>query len=716
VAHALADRFANGSRWLDLSLIDGPGHVWPAIASALSLNTHGETTTLCSLTKQMRDRHVLLVLDNTEHVPDIGRTLSDLMSGAPRLTVIVTGRSPLGIRSEQRYAVHPLSGEASRSARRDSAQQPCPAVELFFERARSAAPRLRCTDDDSVVAAELCARLDGLPLAIELVAAQADILSLKELRDLVVRQLPLSATGARDLPARQQTLSQTVAWSYDRLSLELRVALRQLSVFAGGFTLDAAAAVLRTPSKDDAATNLTDIIRELVDQSLVFRHEERSPRSRYSMLNVTRSYALERLAEDTDSRQAHGRHADYFLSLVQRAEAESGGPDASAWFDQLEEDHDNLRAALAWAIDHDERTVAVQLVTDLWRFWYIRGYLREGRTWLERTLAALGEEPTSERVTVLNALGAFASVQEDMAAEARYIDEALGLARELGDMLNLARSLHRRGNVARGNGNIDEAKHFYEESLSCFREVGDESGAAAVRNNLGLVAIHQGNLESGRTFLEESLEGYRRIGDRRGTAIALCNLGQHRADADGATSAFHSLGEALSLFRSLRDSSGSAWVLQALAELAADHGATLLAARLFGAAMAHRDAIGWKFSPLEQEEYAQALATLREHMGERTFQIGFAAGEELTLDQITQRLLPMLATRLEGEGRSPAGLTPREVDVLQLVAEGLTNAEIANRLSLSPHTIDAHLRRIYRKLAVRSRSAASRLAVEHDLV
>jgi non-specific serine/threonine protein kinase len=360
--------------------------------------------------------------------------------------------------------------------------------------------------------------------------------------------------------------------------------------------------------------------------------------------------------------------------------------------------------------------VAVQLVTDLWRFWYIRGHLRDGRDRLERVLAVLGEEHTDGRITVLNALGAFASVQGDMAAEAQYVDEALLLAGELGDGLSLARSLHRRGNVARGNGNIDEAKGFYEASLTYFRDAGDDTGAAAVLNNLGLIAIHQGDTQSGRSLLEAALDRYRHVGDRRGTAIALCNLGQHRAEANCTSVALLSFREALSLFRSLEDMSGAAWVLQALAELAADQEATTLSARLFGAAMAHRDAIGWKFSTLEQAEYDQAVGVLREQMGERAFQNGFTAGRELSLVQVEQTLLPLLATTVEGEARSPAGLTRREVDVLQLVAEGLTNAEIAHYLSLSPHTVDAHLRRIYRKLAVRSRSAASRFAVEHDLV
>ena len=389
------------------------------------------------------------------------------------------------------------------------------------------------------------------------------------------------------------------------------------------------------------------------------------------------------------------------------------------WLNRLETEHDNLREALSFMLTSAETKNASRLAAALGRFWYVRGHLSEGRSWLERVLAALGDACIVERTGVLRALGTLVGTQGDAPRyEARLAEEAMELSRTLGDEPGIAWSLHGRGNVAQRRGDLAEATHLYEEALSLFRRVHDRPGIAAALNNLGLIAAEQCDTARARELLEEALGVYRSLGNQRGMAIALCNVGQRVGSADGNQAAISYYQEALPLFQSVGDKAGIAWGLHALADVAAAEGAPSTATRLHGAAAAIRERIGWSFSPRERIEYDRGLAAVRELMGDVAFGDEWSAGHRMMPDQAmmeASKIVASIEREVSRRPALPAGLSEREAEVLRLLASGLTNGEIANRLNLSPHTIDAHLRRVYRKAGVRSRSAATRFALDHDL-
>jgi non-specific serine/threonine protein kinase len=538
-------------------------------------------------------------------------------------------------------------------------------------------------------------------------------------------RLKLLTGGPRDVPTRQQTLRGAIAWSYELLDASERTLFRRLAVFVGGCRLEAAEAVCNGQTLQ--GINVPDGIVSLVNKTLLRQEAEADGAPRFAILDTIREYALECLAASGEMDVIRQRHSECFLALAEEAEPKLTGPEQKHWLDRLETEHDNLRAALGWFEESRAVEAGWRLGGALWRFWSMRGYLREGRERLAALLALAGEEVSSEqgraaRAKALKAAGTLAAEQGDYAAARARYEESLAIRRELGDKLEIANLLSNLGIVARYQGNYAVARALYEESQAIRRELGDRWGIATSLNALGLLAHYQGDNAAARRFLEESLTIRRELGDAWAIANSLSSLGDVVLDQQDYATAHALLKESLTINQELGDRWAIAYVLEEFAGLAAVQGQPDRALRLAGAAAAVREVIGSPLSPIDQAQLEGRLASARQALGEATTAATWAAGQALSLAQavvyaLTEAAEPVAAVLDRKPRRAyPAGLTVREVEVLRLVAQGLTYTQIAERLVISSRTVNHHLTTIYSKLGVTSRHNAVRFAIDHGLV
>jgi predicted ATPase/DNA-binding CsgD family transcriptional regulator len=721
LASEVADEFADGVVSVLLAPVADPGLVVPTVARTLGLGER-EGEPLEALKSHLRDRRFLLVLDNFEHLLEASTFLVDLIGSCPELKVLVTSRARLRLSGETECVLSPLGSDA--------------AVDLFVERARAANPGLELADADLLAVSRICAALDGLPLAIELAAARAKLLTPEAMRTRLGQRLELLAAGPRDLPARQQALRHTLDWSYGLLGAGEQRLFARLGIFAGGFTLQAAEAV--------CGADLGNV-SSLVDNSLVHADGER-----FGMFETIREYALEKLAESGGEDDLRRTHAAHYLASAEAAEPELTGPHQVAYLKQLEGDHDNLRAALRYSLDSGSDETALRLASALWNFWLARGYLGEGRRWLEEALAAESAGPL--RAKVLHGAGVLAHYQGDYVQATALCTESLELCRHAGDQRGIARGLSGLALVARTTGDYSAAQSTFEQALEIFRGVEDQQGVARTLNRLGLAAFYAGDYERFRVLAEESLAAFRQLEDIEGVGLATLHLGIVALTRDEPAGARPLLEECLAIGGELGDRRtiakgtyflGDSFVclhdndaaraqyeeslglsielgdrfvttisLEGLARTAAATGELEEAANLLGAADALRDTTGATRSAYWRPLYERLVADMRSRLGDDAFKRGWEAGHTMTPEQAAAALLPLLAP--PGTERSDE-LTGREIEVLGLVAEGLTDAQVAEQLVVSLRTVNAHLRSIYRKLDIHSRSAATRYAVEHGL-
>ena len=805
VATDLLDDFADGICFVPLAPISDPDLVVPTIAHRLGINEAGERPLLDLLKAYIQDKHLLLLLDNFEQVLAAAPGLSDLLAGCPQLKILVTSRAVLHIRGEREFSVPPLALPDLAHLPESEALLAYAAVALFLQCAQAARPDFQMTPANAHAIAEICVRLDGLPLAIELAAARIKLLPPQALLTRLEHRLQVLTGGARDVPVRQQTLRNTLAWSYDLLDAQEQQLFRRFSIFAGGCTL-ADAEGLYTVLGDTSA-HVLDGVASLIDKSLLRQLERGGEEPRLLMLAMIREYGLEVLVASGEMEITRRAHAEYFLALAEQAELELRGPQQAVWLDRLEREHDNLRAALQWSLEQvgaEEagqcREIALRLAGTLHMFWWARGHWSEGRNFLERALTASEGTTASVRAKALYAAANLTFVQSDYERTEAHAQESLALFRELGDQPGMALSLWALGNVAWVRGDTARARSLleeavalaravddkeyaawslfslgllassqgeyaracarYEEGLALFREVehkkgiahilsqlaqalfisqGDQTrvrslleeclalsrelgfkeGIAAAKCLFGQLALGQGDLATAHSEVEESVVLYKEMGHRHGTAESLAVLGKVVA-AQGDYAAARTLYEESLV---LSDELGEKWVIAAcllgLGEVVAAQQQLAWAAQLWGAAEALRDAISVPVPPVERAGYERAVSAARVHLGERAFAAAWAQGRAMTPQQALaakgQRPTPTPAATVTPPSTYPAGLTAREVEVLRLLAGGLTNIQIAEKLILSPRTVHAHLSSIYSKLGITSRSAATRYAIEHHL-
>jgi predicted ATPase/class 3 adenylate cyclase len=651
VAAELVEDFPDGVWFVRLSRLVDPALVVPTIAQTLGLKEAGSQSIADILRDHVADKRVLLLLDNFEQVVGAGGEVAALLATSPGLRLLVTSRARLHLRGEREYPLVPLT----LPERSQPGQLPPPerlsqyaAVALFIERAQAARPDFAVTAANAPAITEICVRLEGLPLAIELAAARVRVLPPEALLGRLSAQLKLLTGGARDLEERQQTMRNTLAWSYDLLQSEEQRLFCRLAVFVGGCTLGAAEAVCAAPAGFvSLELDPLDGLSALVDHSLVQQREE-GGEPRFGMLQVIREYALEQLEASGEAEALRRVHTAHYLALAERAEPELSGSEQGVWLEWLEREHDNLRAALGWARERREMETGLRLAGALGRLWFRRGHLREGRAWVEALLAldegattvetaetaqSVPEVPAGVRARCLSAGGLLAFWQGDFGAAEPWLDEAAALAQAANDRRTTALALNYLGNLAVYQGNWERAAVRYEESLTLWREAGDRSGVAAALNNLGDLATRQGDLARAAEAFTESLELARQVSNRSFVAVTLHNLGWVARKRGEVAQAAALQREGLALFHELRNLLPCVEGLEHLAATAGVAGQGARAARLLGAAAACREMLGAALPADDCEDVEQSVAAARAALGEEAWAAGFAAGRTLTLEE-----------------------------------------------------------------------------------
>ena len=607
VAAGILGTYPDGVWLAELAPLTDPGLVPGTVALALGLREEPGRSVMETLRDHCGGRCLLLVLDNCEHLTSASMALaSALLRAAPDLRILATSREALGVQGERRYQVLPLSVPDLEHLPSPELAGSYEAVRLFVTRAQERRDAFALTTANARAISEICARLDGLPLAIEMAAARVGSMPVAAIADRLDDRFRLLTTGARDLHTRQRTLRATLDWSWDLLGERERALLGRLSIFAGGWTLGAAEAVCGCDGQESWA--VLDALDTLVGMSLV-QVDERGAAARYGLLETVRQYATERLEERSELVEVRARHLSYFVDLAEEAVPDLiGGKEQRVWLDRLEVEHDNVRAALAGALDHGYGDAGLRLAGAMWRFWLLRTYFGEGRRWLERLLLLMPEMPTPSRATALLGVGWLACRQGAMDQAVTYMAQSLALfralgdrhgevealtragavswergeyaaarlqgdvalvsARQLGDPASIALALHHRGDAAYKLGELQVAQDFYSESLAIRRTLGDRVGMSEMLNNLGGLLADSGSYEAAVAMFAESLTLARQVGDLNTAAYAEMNLGQACGRLSEFDRARNLLDDALANFRGMGDRAHTAEVLRRLGSLA----------------------------------------------------------------------------------------------------------------------------------------------------
>ncbi|MDQ6603516.1 MAG: tetratricopeptide repeat protein [Chloroflexota bacterium] len=612
VAAELANDCVDGAVFVDLAPLHDPGLVLPAIARRLGMDERDATPLDERLGDALRTRHLILLLDNMEQVAAAGTAVRDLVAACPRLVALITSRAPLRVRGERVYPVVPLALPAATAGADTLAQSA--AAALFLDRARAGGAEVILDAATAPAIAAICRRLDGLPLALELAAGWTPILPPLALLARLDRRLPLLDKGPPDLPARQRTMRAAIAWSYDLLDPDEARLFRRMCIFVGGATLEAAVAVC---ADTDAGLATLHGLAALADKSLLRVAAADRDEPRVAMLETIHEYGLGRLAAAGESEELGRRHAQHFLALAEAAAPALGGPEQVTWGARLEREHDNLRAALGWAIANGEATMGLRLAVALWRFWVARGHLSEGRSWLREALALPEDrdhDPAAACFRARAIVGAamLAREQGDYDAAEALGAEAMTRARAPGGRPVLVGALNAKGVVATQRGRYADAITYHEEALEWAEGDGDRAGAAAALSGLGSAASLTGDAAGASVLLARSLALFRELGDMRGRAGVLNTLAMQASNA-GDFPQLEALGtEALTLLRSLGDTGELAETLFSLGIAAQRRGQYQRAAPLLEESLALRLARG----------DARGTAAARSVLGGNAFHLG----------------------------------------------------------------------------------------------
>ena len=668
----LAPSFTHGAVFVDLAPVRDPALVLPAIAAAIGVRETPVHPLAGLVEEELADRHLLLLLDNFEQLSDAAPVVADLLAAAPGVKILVTSRAPLRLRGEHVYAV-PALALPTAAERADLAANE--AVAFFVDRAQAVRPGFALTDELAPVIAEICARLDGLPLAIELAAARLKLLPPRALLARLEQRLPLLTGGPRDAPARQQTLRDAIAWSYDLLTPDEQTLFARLGIFVGGFTIEGVEGV--APPERSATPSTFDLLAALADASLV-RQDETGPEPRFALLETIREFALERLRErgDDEHEALAASHAACFLNLVEDACAGLVGPRQGELLSRLDAEEANIRAALAWTIARGSPALALRFTRALWRYWTSRGHLLEGRDWLERALALPGvaDAPAAIQADAHNALGNLLGDSGEYARAREHYQAALALRRtiadqagiagalnnlgivafwlgdydgaialheesraireKLGDPFQMALSLSNLGDVMLARGEFDRARELQTESLRLREQAGDAAGAAYSLYNLGEIARLQGAAVEAARLLTDSTRRFALLGDKIGAAYAEGSLGDLASREGNAARAAELLGRVLRTRVEIGDRRGTIETLEAIAIAAIRAGNDAAGLRLLGAARSQREAIGSPLPPVVQSDQEHGLAPARSRLGSAAFDTALAEGRGLAAEQV----------------------------------------------------------------------------------
>jgi predicted ATPase/DNA-binding CsgD family transcriptional regulator len=726
VVRELLEVYPDGAWLVELASLTEWDLVPQVVAAALGLREQPGLPFTDALVDFLRSKRMLLVLDNCEHlIEDCAQLVDALLDSCEHLRILATSREALRVAGEVNWTVHSLAVP-------DAGDLPDPeglagyeAVRLFVQRARSRSPEFVLTQENARAVADICRELDGIPLAIELAAARLAVLSVKQIAERLNDSLGLLTMGDRTRALRQRTLRAALAWSHELLSEPERELFGRLSVFAGGWTLEAAEHV--GTGEPVEAGEVLELLTALVEKSLVVAEGSGAGELRYRMLEPVRQYALERLEEGGRTEEARRRHAAFFVSLAEEARPKLRAAPQVEWLERLEKENANLRGALSWALSANDAPTAAGLGWGMWPFWWIRNRPNEGWRWMKQILRRKDALALPLRIQAIVAAEAMAYGQGDAEAVARYAGELMGLSREVGGSAFAESFAHGGlGLVATLQGDFERATRHLEEGLPLFREAGEDGLAAQSHTWLGTVLLLRDDHEGARRRFEEGLALGRGIGDRLSVCYALFNLAQLALATSDYDAAFRRLAEGIAPSEELGDLGNVAYILEGLGVVAGARGSALRAARLLGASEGLISAIGLRghtsYRP-DRALYERIEAEARARLDEAAFEAAKEAGRAMSPGRAVEYALEepatpdgdITTTTPSSSSKHPAGLTSRELEVLGLVAEGLTSAQIATELFLSPRTVETHLTSIYHKLGVNSRAAATRFALEHDL-
>ena len=734
LANQIQTSYVGDVYMVGLADLDEPSLAASTITRALGVRA-ADRTPIAALLEDLRERELVLVLDNCEHLLDACAALTEaLLTGCPGVRVLATSRQAFGLTGEIGWQVPPLSVpeppaptfEPVRDAPAASAHRTDPdavrallaseAGRLFVERARAARASFDLTEENAAAAGEICRRVDGIPLAVELAAARIAHLAPQQIVDRLDDRFRLLARGRSSKRPRHDTLRSLVDWSHDLLSDAERVVFRRLSVFAGGWTLEAAEAV--------GGEGALDLLGQLVDKSLVVVDEQPAA-LRYTFHETIRHYAHERLEESGEGPEVRRLHAEYYLALAEDAAPRLFGTELQPLLDVLDQEHDNLRLALRWACEATESDVGPRLAGALWRFWQVRGYLREGRAWLERLLAtAMPAEPTSARARALNAIGFLAFLQGDYATAQPLLAESVEIWRALDDRRGLVESLTNYGVLLRCVGDGGRARQALEEALAVSQALGDRAWEGRAMNKLARLTFYEGDLAAARTLHETGITTVRQAGNAWDVAIALGDLGDavHALGDDKTARRYYA--ESLQLWLELGDERGVAQGLEGFAILASADSRPERAVRLISTARAIRERITEPSSPSRRAALDRLLEAARRELG-AAYEAAWLSGQTATpagsvaeavsdLDAIpadhrARAIAAVNARTVAPEAGStpppaPVTLTERERDVAALVARGYTNRQISDALVVSKRTTEWHIKNLLRKSGLTGRA------------
>jgi len=579
VAISLLDEFAHGVFFVGLAAISDPELVLPTIAQILGIRENRSKPLRESVIDYLRDKRLLLVLDNFEQVVSAAPVVADLLAACAPLKILATSRIVLRLKGEREYPVEPLLTPDPQETISKEALSQYAAVELFIQRALAVKPDFEVSNENAPAVAEICFRLEGLPLAIELAAARLKLFSPQALLARLGSRLELLRGGPRDMPARHQTLRQAIAWSYDLLSPVEQAFFRRLAVFVGGCSLEAVQAVCNVT--DEHALEALDGLTALLDQSLIRQQQTPEGEPRFLMFETIREFALERLQASEDRQATRRRHADFFLTLAEKAEPELTRAKQGFWLNLLEREHDNLRAVFSWAEETGHTDYGLRLGAAIWRFWIVRGHMQEGRERLATLLALPGAaEPTRERARVLNAVGTILHESGDYSTARQRLGESLEISRALGDKKGMATVINNLGWIAAQLGEMSSAKELSQESLALHTELSDKRGVAVAFNNLAAVAFIQADIPRARALQEKSLDLRREIGDERGVAFGTGMLGWLEVVQGNYEKAAALIEAARKKIHEVGDNMMTGFTVWILAQMALDQGDVARAAKL----------------------------------------------------------------------------------------------------------------------------------------